>query len=72
MRSLTHVIALAALLCPLPAIAQQQPSGAPTARLSSAILWTVARQSPLKLQQCCSMEPCRATGSWCSRGETTV
>jgi hypothetical protein len=31
MRSLTHVIALAALLCPLPAIAQQQPSGAPTA-----------------------------------------
>jgi hypothetical protein len=31
MRSLTHVIALAALLYPLPAIAQQQPSGAPTA-----------------------------------------
>src|SRR4029077_17063434 len=31
MRSLTHVIALAALLCPLPAIAQQQPSGGRTA-----------------------------------------
>jgi hypothetical protein len=44
----------------------------PQRRLSSATLWTEARQSPLKLQRSCSMEPYRATDSWCSRGETTA
>jgi hypothetical protein len=41
-------------------------------RLFLASLWTEALQSPLKLQRSCSMESCRATGSCCSRGETTV